>query len=129
MGQVRHWTDFAYVRRHIAHQPKLELYDYTGESWMGFDAIRLPFKPEMWLVPLFGHTRGHCGIAIQTESGWLFHAGDAGPMGLDEYAPDWLIKLALGPHWPRLREFKKAHSEIRITTGHMWLDFFTGGLK
>ncbi|MEW9855384.1 MBL fold metallo-hydrolase [Novosphingobium sp. M1R2S20] len=50
-----------------------------GESWMGFDTVRdlegLP--PEILLVPLVGHTWGHCGVAVQTESGWLLHAGDA----------------------------------------------------
>jgi glyoxylase-like metal-dependent hydrolase (beta-lactamase superfamily II) len=128
-GRPRRWTDLAYVRRHIAHQPEFVLYDDTGESWLGFTAIRLPFEPEMWLVPLFGHTRGHCGIAIQTESGWLFHVGDAAPMDLGEYAPEWLVSFVLGPHALRLREFRAAHPEVRITTGHMWLDFFEEGVK
>jgi len=50
-----------------------------GESWFGFDAVRdlegLP--PEILLVPLVGHTWGHCGVAVQTKNGWLLHAGDA----------------------------------------------------
>jgi glyoxylase-like metal-dependent hydrolase (beta-lactamase superfamily II) len=33
--------------------------------------------PEVLLVPLLGHTRGHCGVAVQTAEGWLLHAGDA----------------------------------------------------
>jgi glyoxylase-like metal-dependent hydrolase (beta-lactamase superfamily II) len=28
-------------------------------------------------VPTIGHTRGHCAIAVRTQSGWLLHAGDA----------------------------------------------------
>jgi len=120
----RRWTELAYVRRHIAHQPKLVLYNEGGENWFDFRAIRLPFEPEMWLIPLFGHSRGHCGVAIHTETGWLFHVGDAAPIGLDEYAPRWLVSLALGPHAPRLRQFRRDHPDVRITTGHMWLDFF-----
>ncbi len=67
-----------------AHWPDFELYRTRGERWFGFDAIGqlrgLP--PEILLVPLFGHTRGHCGVAVQTTdtrsaAGWLFHAGDA----------------------------------------------------
>jgi glyoxylase-like metal-dependent hydrolase (beta-lactamase superfamily II) len=123
-GTPRRWTDLAYVRRHIAHQPEIVLYDETGASWLGLDAIRLPFEPEMWLVPLFGHTRGHCGIAIRTGSGWLFHVGDAAPMGLAEYVPDGLVRFVLGPHAPRLRAFGAAHPQVGMTTGHMWLDFF-----
>jgi glyoxylase-like metal-dependent hydrolase (beta-lactamase superfamily II) len=50
-----------------------------GEPWFGFEAVRdlegLP--PEILLIPLAGHTRGHAGIAIKTADGWLLHAGDA----------------------------------------------------
>lgn len=124
MGRPRRFTDLAYVRRHIAHGPHFAPYSEQGESWFGLPASRLPFQPEMWLVPLHGHTRGHCGVAIQTEVGWHFHVADAGPVALEDYAPAWLVDLALGPHTGRLRAFAAAHPEIRITTGHMWLDFF-----
>ncbi len=29
------------------------------------------------LVPLFGHTLGHCGVAVRQGDRWLLHAGDA----------------------------------------------------
>jgi glyoxylase-like metal-dependent hydrolase (beta-lactamase superfamily II) len=122
----RRWTELAYVRRHLAHGPHLVLYDNGGERWHDLPAIRLPFEPEMWLVPLFGHTRGHCGVALQTGSGWLFHLGDAAPIGLGEYAPRWLVRWALGPHTAALRTFQAKHPQVRVTTGHMWLDFFAG---
>ncbi|MGD8240783.1 MAG: MBL fold metallo-hydrolase [Armatimonadota bacterium] len=128
-GCPRRWTDLAYVRRHIAHEPEFALYDDTGESWFDFAAIRLPFEPEMWLVPLFGHSRGHCGVALRAEPGWLFHVGDAAPIGFTEDAPEWFVSLVLGRHAPRLREFRAAHPEVRMTTGHMWLDFFEEGLR
>jgi len=54
-------------------------YSPGGEPWFGFEAVRdlegLP--PEILLIPLAGHTRGHAGIAIQTPEGWLLNAGDA----------------------------------------------------
>jgi glyoxylase-like metal-dependent hydrolase (beta-lactamase superfamily II) len=54
-------------------------YQPDGDKWFGFEAIRslqgLP--PEILLVPLLGHTRGHAGVAIKTAKGWLLHAGDA----------------------------------------------------
>jgi glyoxylase-like metal-dependent hydrolase (beta-lactamase superfamily II) len=54
-------------------------YSAGGEPWFGFEAVRdlegLP--PEILLIPLAGHTRGHAGIAIQTPDGWLLNAGDA----------------------------------------------------
>jgi glyoxylase-like metal-dependent hydrolase (beta-lactamase superfamily II) len=50
-----------------------------GEPWFGFEAVRqlqgLP--PEILLIPLAGHTRGHAGVAIDTGVGWLLNAGDA----------------------------------------------------
>ena len=125
-GRARHWTELAYVRRHLAHKPRLNLCEEGGDQWFGFAAMRLPFEPEMWLVPLFGHSRGHCGVAIRTESGWLFHVADAAPIEFTADASGLLVRLVLGSHTPRLRAFKEAHPEIRMTTGHMWLDFFEG---
>jgi glyoxylase-like metal-dependent hydrolase (beta-lactamase superfamily II) len=124
IGKSRRWTDLAYVRKHVAHHPKFVLHEDKGEKWFDFPAIRLPIDPEIWLVPLFGHTRGHCGVAIRTGDTWLFHVADSAAIELGEYAPAWIIRLVMGPHAPRLREFSAAHPEIRITTGHMWLDFF-----
>ena len=61
------------------HQPKWVVHEQKGESWFGFNSVRqlegLP--PEILLIPLAGHTRGHCGIAVEASSGWLLHAGDA----------------------------------------------------
>jgi glyoxylase-like metal-dependent hydrolase (beta-lactamase superfamily II) len=54
-------------------------YQPYGETWFGFEAVRslqgLP--PEILLLPLQGHTRGHAGIVVQANQGWLLHAGDA----------------------------------------------------
>ena len=32
---------------------------------------------EVLLIPLPGHTPGHCGIAVRDKDKWLLHAGDA----------------------------------------------------
>jgi glyoxylase-like metal-dependent hydrolase (beta-lactamase superfamily II) len=117
------FADLAYVRRHIAHGPDWVFYHDNGGKWFDFDAIRLPFEPEMWLVPLAGHTRGLCGVAIKTSGGWLFNASDAAAL-FNEEAPAWLIRLALGLHQPRIRRFSEEHPEVLVVTGHMWLDWF-----
>lgn len=74
------WTDhFRYLPRQWRHHPHWETYDYFGGEWMGFEAVK-PLKEvteDILLVPLVGHTRGHCGVAVNTENGWLLHAGDA----------------------------------------------------
>jgi glyoxylase-like metal-dependent hydrolase (beta-lactamase superfamily II) len=50
-----------------------------GESWFGFSAVRaIPgTDDEVLLVPLPGHTRGHCGVAVRRSEDWLLHCGDA----------------------------------------------------
>ncbi len=75
--------DFLSKRRYRkiqwAHGPDWRLYDVAGETWNGFEAVReLDGLPSgILLVPLVGHTRGHCAVAVETNPGWLLHAGDA----------------------------------------------------
>jgi len=124
IGRPHSWLELAYVRRHTAHNPAFALYTERGERWFDFNAIRLPFSPEMWMIPLPGHTRGQCGVAIREGSGWIFHVGDSAAIEFTSETPEWLVRLVLGPHQPRLRAFAAAHPEIRMTTGHMWLSSF-----
>jgi glyoxylase-like metal-dependent hydrolase (beta-lactamase superfamily II) len=63
---------------HWAHGPRWDVREAEGERWFGFNAVRaLDTSEEILLVPLFGHTRGHCGVAAKTSAGWQLHAGDA----------------------------------------------------
>ncbi|MCU0685974.1 MAG: MBL fold metallo-hydrolase [Polyangiaceae bacterium] len=68
-----------YRPAHFAHDPRWVLHEASGEPWRGFPCVRgLPgLPPEILLVPLVGHTRGHTAVAVETEAGWLVHAGDA----------------------------------------------------
>jgi glyoxylase-like metal-dependent hydrolase (beta-lactamase superfamily II) len=68
-----------YRPMHWAHSPRWSIHALEGDSWLGFEAIRaIPsVGPEVLLVPLVGHTRGHAGVAVQTGEGWILHGGDA----------------------------------------------------
>lgn len=68
-----------YHSRQWSHEPLWVRHTLAGETWFGFDSVRALDEnlPEILLVPLLGHTRGHCGVAVQTSRGWLLHAGDA----------------------------------------------------
>jgi glyoxylase-like metal-dependent hydrolase (beta-lactamase superfamily II) len=121
-GRMRRWTDLAYVPRHIAHKPEFVFYENPDGKFFDFPAIRLPFEPEMWMIPLFGHTWGQCGVAIKTGEGWFFNAADAGTVF--DVPPAWLIKLVLGPHNGHLRQFMQDHPDIRMTTSHVPPEFF-----
>lgn len=62
-----------------AHGVRWSPVERGGETWLGFDDVRqingLP--QDILIVPLPGHSRGHAGYAINTETGWILHAGDA----------------------------------------------------
>lgn len=68
-----------YSPAQLTHSKDWTTYHPMGERWYGFQCVRelegLP--PEILLVPLVGHTEGHCGVAVETDKGWLLHAGDA----------------------------------------------------
>ncbi|MCK2215776.1 MBL fold metallo-hydrolase [Actinomadura sp. ATCC 31491] len=61
-----------------AHGPAWATYGEAGEDWHGFAAVRplAGLPPQLALVPLAGHSRGHSGVAVDTGEGWLLHAGD-----------------------------------------------------
>lgn len=88
MGEPRR-----YRPNHFEHQPNWRTYSPNeGESWLGFDAVRQleGVPPEVLLIPLPGHSRGHSGVAIDTGNGWLLHAGDA-----------YYVAGQINPHQPR----------------------------
>ena len=68
-----------YIGHLFEHGPKWHPYDTDGDEWMGFEAVRaLPgVDPEILIIPLPGHTRGHSAVAVNAPGGWLLHCGDA----------------------------------------------------
>jgi glyoxylase-like metal-dependent hydrolase (beta-lactamase superfamily II) len=120
------WIErFAYDPQDFNHNPQWVTYEQASEKWFDFEAIPLPFSPRMVLIPLFGHTSGLCGVAIETESGWLLHASDALPISLEyDIVPGWVSRLMLGPHVGRLKAFASAHPEVSMHAGHAWKTFF-----
>ncbi|MFD0278094.1 MBL fold metallo-hydrolase [Kitasatospora sp. NPDC127111] len=116
-----HWAE---------HRP-----DAADESWYGFRALPvLPGDaPDFLLVPLPGHTRGHCGVAVRDADRWLLHCGDAyfshadvdpaglrRPPGLTAFqrlvAADNPTRLA---NLSRLRELRRNHdAEVRLICAH-----------
>jgi glyoxylase-like metal-dependent hydrolase (beta-lactamase superfamily II) len=68
-----------YMKAHLAHGPKWELYSEDGETWRGLPAIAKlrGVDADIALVPMHGHTRGHSAIVVGDQHRWLVHAGDA----------------------------------------------------
>ncbi len=68
-----------YSPAQFAHQPRWEIHSGSTEVWFGLEGrpLSLGSGAEIRLVPLFGHTQGHCGVAVWHEARWLLHVGDA----------------------------------------------------
>jgi glyoxylase-like metal-dependent hydrolase (beta-lactamase superfamily II) len=68
-----------YIPAQLPVDARVRSYGDGGESWRGFAGVTAfdDREPDLLLVPLHGHTPGHCGVAVRGEHGWLFHAGDS----------------------------------------------------
>jgi glyoxylase-like metal-dependent hydrolase (beta-lactamase superfamily II) len=110
-------------------------YSLEGERWFGFHCVRelVGLPGDILLVPLAGHTFGHCGVAVRGREGWLLHCGDAyffrGEMDLDEYRCTPMLRLYQRlmaasnrtrlANLERLRELKGHHArDIRLFCAH-----------
>lgn len=127
--------EYAYDASHWAHSPKWMFHERVNRNWFGLDCIPImeAIEPEILLVPLQGHTRGHCGVAIGLPDGWLLQCGDAASPfhqdtdlhGRDEsqyyvnFLPRWFAYRVIGPHVPRLRALIRDHGEeVSVISSH-----------
>jgi glyoxylase-like metal-dependent hydrolase (beta-lactamase superfamily II) len=119
-----------------SHSPRWTLHNQKGPKWFGFEAVRdlAGLPPEIVMVPLTGHTWGHCGVAVEASSGgWLLHAGDAYfhrsqvrggkprmPAGLSAFERSLQVDDELRiENLGRLKELAAAHpGEIRVFSAH-----------
>jgi glyoxylase-like metal-dependent hydrolase (beta-lactamase superfamily II) len=123
------FTACFYDSAHWSHDPKWVIHEEVDViDWFGFSSIRIQegMSPDVRLIPLCGHTRGHCGVAIETSKGWIFHCGDATypfyqknvPIApfkpLPFYVmspPKWLEKNLIGENTPLLRKLHNNHGD------------------
>jgi glyoxylase-like metal-dependent hydrolase (beta-lactamase superfamily II) len=121
-----------YREAHFAHGPRWVVHSLEGERWYGFEKVRA-VSDDVFLVPLIGHTRGHCGVAVRHDGGWLLHAGDAYFFHgeVDPQSPRSTPGLAVFQHLvamddrarranqARLRELVRDHrDEVRVFSAH-----------
>lgn len=124
---------FRYLSEQWAHGPQWVVYEDSGEDWFGLKAIRpLAGLNDVALVPLFGHSAGHSGVAFNVRGRWLLHAGDAfffhGELEQPARCPAGLRlfqslvqadKEARLMNADRLRELQRAHgNEIDVFCAH-----------
>ncbi len=138
-------NDLKYGYRPIqwAHGPRWSIQALDGERWFGFSAVRIVpgTDGEVLLVPLLSHTRGHCGVAVKSDSGWMLHAGDAyfTHHEVDLVAPFESLGSRLFQRWrsadnlarrdnvARLRQLRREHPEVEVFNAHSSVQFDRAG--
>lgn len=68
--------DERYFPQQLSYGPEYKLYDTNDSNWFDFPARKLDLSFETYLIPLFGHTLGHCGVVFQFNNRWTFYVGD-----------------------------------------------------
>jgi glyoxylase-like metal-dependent hydrolase (beta-lactamase superfamily II) len=119
-----------YLKLPLAHNPTIKTYGKQDVEWFGFEARKIvaDIETEILLVPLFGHTLGHCGVALKTGNKWLFYVADAYYLRVeltDEQHPvNELAKMRADDNnlrvstLNRIRKIVKDHPEIEIFGYH-----------
>jgi len=68
-----------YTPEQFSYGPRWQLYSRDDGQMLGLPSrqVKTAVDMDIRLVPLFGHTLGHCGVAIHRDDSWLLHVGDA----------------------------------------------------
>lgn len=126
-----------YLAHQLAHSANIVVYPSSSGEWFGFEARRvaLPMDIELYLVPLFGHTLGHCGIALKEQGQWLFYIGDAYYMRVeldDQTHPvNQLAQFQADDNnmrldsLERIRQLLQQHPEVKVFGYHDVLEYET----
>jgi len=88
-----------------------------GETWFGFAGVTAldSREPDVLIVPLHGHTLGHCGVAVRGPRGWLLHAGDSYFFhGQIEARPHIPLALRYFQRWADSDRAAREHNQARV---------------
>lgn len=68
-----------YLPRQLSHNPEIVQYSENDFEILGLPArkLNLTTNIKFYYIPLFGHTKGHCGVAFKAQGRWLLYVGDA----------------------------------------------------
>lgn len=68
-----------YARGPLTGHARWQLHEPGTGTLAGLENVRFlsALDDDVALVPLPGHSRAHCGVAVRHAGGWLLHAGDS----------------------------------------------------
>ena len=135
--ETGHWR---YSPAQFAYQPRWIRHARSATRWFGIESRPLALAingVEAALVPLFGHTLGHCGVAIRHGDRWLLHVGDAyylrAELSTDDHPISGLAAIRADNDQQRwqslstLRQLQHAHGdEIEMFGYHDFTEFPAG---
>ncbi len=118
-----------YARRPLQAHPRWVLHQPGPDTIGSLAGVRpiAALDGDLALVPLPGHSRAHCGVAVRRGAGWLLHAGDAylhrdelehgaGP-GLHQLLVE-TDRDARRASVERLRRVVREHPEVEVCCSH-----------
>lgn len=133
IARARFFEKRRYIPRHF-EGVRFIRHEVDGETWKGFDCVRpLPETgDEVLLVPLYGHSRGHAGVAVKNDDGtWIVHCGDAyfskqeiaegvdAPPALEFFQRNVAIDDKMRrKNRDRVRTLVKDHADVRVFSAH-----------
>lgn len=124
-----------YLKTPLSHNPTIKTYQKSDYNWLGFEARKIiaNIETEIFLVPLFGHSLGHCGVALKVDKKWLFYIADAYYMRVElndsNHPVNELAKMGADDNELRIatvnkiRKLVEDHPEIEVFSYHDFEEF------
>lgn len=119
---------------HLWKDAKIKTHDITNETWRNFSStvVLNAIDDDLLLIPMPGHTMGHCGVATKLDDQWILHCGDAFYLGTDlllERKGLSNVSLILGEAMAfnnkqrlqtlqKIRDYKAQYTDTQITNSH-----------
>lgn len=127
--------DARYLSFVLQHQPKIQTYASAETHWLGYESRNIVLHPDvkLALIPLFGHTLGHCGIAFEVGEHSFFYIGDAYYLRVELTDPTHPVHALTAARaadnqgrmetLARLQAFVKQYPSVCVFGYHDWKEF------
>lgn len=124
-----------YLTTPLLHHPTIKTYGQSDFRWYGLEArkVDLNMSLSLYFVPLFGHTLGHCGVAIDATDEQLLYVADSYYMRIEltgkDHPVNSLARMRAEDDGQRInsldkiRQFASRHPDIKFYGYHDMEEF------